>query len=174
MILFRSNPTEYANKYIAPLSKYYKGKQLNYPNDYPLMTKEVVRVVDECVRELRKAAPLSILYPNLALTKAADDHVKDQSKSGKTGHYGRDRSLSKQRIERYGNWQERIAENIAYGGFSARQIIIYLLVDDGVSDRGHRKNFLRPEFKYVGVATGNHPVYNSMCVMDFAVGVTEK
>lgn len=172
--LFRSNPAEYAEKYIAPLAKNYKGKQFYYPNDYPLMTKEGVRAVDECVRELRKAAPVSILYPNPALTKAANDHVNDQSKTGKTGHYGRDRSLSKQRIERYGNWQERIAENIAYGANSARQIIIYLLIDDGVSDRGHRRNFLRPEFKYVGVATGNHPGYNSMCVMNFAAGITEK
>jgi len=172
--LFRSNPADYADKYIAPLAKNYKGKVLYYPNDNPLMTKEGVRAVNECVRELKNAAPLSTLYPNQALTKAADDHVNDQSKTGKTGHYGRDRSLSKQRIERYGNWQERIAENIAYGANSARQIVIYLLVDDGVSDRGHRKNFLRPEFKYVGVATGNHPVYNSMCVMDFAAGITEK
>lgn len=172
--LFRSNPAEYAEKYIAPLSKLYKGKLLYYPNDKPLQTKEGEKALNECVRELKKATSVSILYPNPALTKAADDHVKDQSKTGKTGHYGSDRSLSKQRIERYGIWQERIAENIAYGGNSARQIMIYLLVDDGVSDRGHRKNFLRPEFKFVGVATGSHPVYNNMCVMDFAAGVTDK
>ncbi len=172
--LFRSNPADYAEKYIAPLAKNYKGKLLYYPNDKPILTKEGVQAIYECARELKKATPVSILYPNPALTKAAVDHVKDQSKTGKTGHFGKDRSSSKERIERYGKWNVRIAENIAYGGNTARQIMIYLLVDDGVSDRGHRKNFLHPDFKLVGVATGSHPFYNNMCVMDFAGGMTEK
>ncbi|MBK6284749.1 MAG: CAP domain-containing protein [Draconibacterium sp.] len=166
--LFRSNPADYADKYIAPLAKNYKGKLLYYPNDKPLLTKEGVRAVNECVRELKKVAPLSVVSPSSGLTKAADDHVKDQSKTGKTGHYGSDRSDSRKRMERYGDWKVRIAENIAYGGTSARQVIIYLLIDDGVQDRGHRKNFIQPEFKNVGVSVGFHPEYNTMCVMDFA------
>lgn len=166
--LFRSNPADYAEKYIAPLAKLFKGKLLYYPNDKPLLTKEGARAVNECVRELKRATPLSVVYPSSGLTKAAADHVKDQSKTGKTGHYGSDRSDSKTRMERYGDWKVRIAENIAYGGTSARQVIIYLLIDDGEYERGHRKNFLRPELKTVGVSSGNHPVYNSMVVMDFA------
>jgi uncharacterized protein YkwD len=172
--LFRSNPAKYSDDFIAPLSKKFKGKLLYYPNDKPLLTKEGAKAVNECVNELKKARPLSILYPNQPLSKAAADHAKDQSKSGKTGHYGSDGSTSRKRIERYGNWQVRIAENIAYGGITARQIIIYLLIDDGVYDRGHRKNFLQPDLNLVGVAIGNHPVYNNMCVMDFAGGMTEK
>lgn len=166
--LFRSNPAEYAQKYIAPLANLYKGKLLNYPNDKPLLTKEGVKALNECVHELKKATPLSIVYPNSGLTKAAEDHVTDQSKTGKTGHVGSDHSNSRKRIERYGEWKVKIAENIAYGGISARQIIIYLLVDDGQFDRGHRKNFLQPDFKMVGVAYGKHPEYQNMVVMDFA------
>lgn len=172
--LFRSNPAEYAEKYIAPLGKLYKGKLLYYPNDKPLLTKEGVRALNECVLELKKATPLSIVYPSSGLTKAADDHVKDQSKTGKTGHKGGDRSDLKKRIERYGDWKVRIAENIAYGGTSARQVIIYLLIDDGEYDRGHRKNFLRPEFKTVGISAGYHPVYNTMVVMEFAGSFIDK
>lgn len=172
--LFRANPAEYAAKYIAPLAKSYKGKLLYYPNDRPLQTKEGVKALNECIRELKNATPLSIVYPSYGLTKAAEDHVKDQSKTGKTGHKGSENSDSRERMERYGNWKVRIAENIAYGGISARQVIIYLLIDDGIYDRGHRKNFLRPEFKTVGVATGNHPVYEKMCVMDFAGAFIDK
>ncbi len=172
--LFRSNPAEYADKYIAPLAKNYKGKLLYYPNDKPLLTKEGVRAVNECVRELKKVAPLSVVSPSSGLTRAADDHVKDQSKTGKTGHYGSDRSDSRKRMERYGEWKVRIAENIAYGGTSARQIIIYLLIDDGVQDRGHRKNFIQSDFKTVGISVGYHPEYNTMCVMDFAGSFVDK
>lgn len=172
--LFRSNPAEYAEKYIAPLANRYKGKLLYYPNDKPLQTKEGAKALIECVRELKKAAPLPIVYPSQGLTKAATDHVKDQSKTGRTGHKGSDNSDSKKRIERYGDWKVRIAENIAYGGISARQIVIYLLVDDGQYDRGHRKNLLQPDFKMVGVSYGNHPVYKNMVVMDFAGSFIDK
>ncbi len=172
--LFRSNPAEYADKYIAPLAKLYKGKLLFYPGDKPLQTKEGVKALNECVKDLKKAQPVSIVYPDKGLSEAASDHVKDQSRTGKTGHYGSDWSDSRKRIERYGDWKTRIGENIAYGGISARQIVIYLLIDDGQSDRGHRKNFLRPEFKEVGVAAGNHPLYNNMVVMDFAGSFVEK
>lgn len=172
--LFRSNPSDYTEKYIAPLAKNYKGKLLYYPNDKPLLTKEGVRALNECVRELKKVTPLSIVSPSPGLTKAANDHVKDQSGTGKTGHYGSDRSDSRKRMERYGEWKIRIAENIAYGGTSARQVIIYLLIDDGIQDRGHRKNFIRPEFKTVGVSVGYHPEYNTMCVMDFAGSFVDK
>jgi len=164
----RSNPAKYAEEYIEPLADNYKKQMLYYPGDKPLITKEGVRALHECVRELKKQSPLSILHPSYGLSKAADDHVKDQSRSGKTGHAGGDRSTSRQRIERYGDWNIRIAENIAYGGISARQVVIYLLIDDGVKSRGHRKNFLHPDFKVVGIATGSHPTYGSMTVMDFA------
>lgn len=172
--LFRYNPAEYSKNYIAPLAKKYKGKLLYYPNDKPLKTKEGVRALNDCVRDLKKAEPLPFVFPSKGLTKAADDHVKDQSKTGKTGHYGSDRSNSKKRIERYGEWKVLIGENIAYGGLSARQIIVYLLIDDGIKDRGHRKNFLRPEFETVGVSVGFHPGYETMCVIDFAGSFADK
>lgn len=172
--LFRSNPEKYAKNYIAPLAKNYKGKLLYYPNDLPLKTKEGVRVLNECVRELKRAKPLPIVYPSRGLTLAAKDHVKDQSRTGKTGHYGMDRSNARTRIERYGEWKVRIAENIAYGGITARQIVIYLLIDDGEYKRGHRKNFLMPEFEMVGVAVGSHPGYETMCVMEFAGSFEDK
>ncbi|HKJ79561.1 MAG TPA: CAP domain-containing protein [Prolixibacteraceae bacterium] len=164
----RSNPAKYANDYILPLQNKYKKKYLHYPGDFPLITKEGVKALNECVSELRKQKPLPIIYPVKGLCQAAADHVKDQSRSGKTGHVGRDRSKVRDRIERYGEWETRIAENIAYGGITPQQVVIYLLIDDGIHDRGHRKNFLHPDFKTVGVATGGHPHYVTMCVMDFA------
>ena len=164
----RSNPAKYAEEYIEPLAKSYNKRMLYYPGDKPLITLEGVRALNECVRELKKQSPLPILHPSDGLTKAANDHVKDQSRSGKIGHMGGDRSTTRDRIERYGEWNIRIAENIAYGGISARQIVIYLLIDDGVKSRGHRKNFLHPDYRYVGVAIGEHPYYGNMSVMDFA------
>jgi hypothetical protein len=172
----RTNPKQYAEDYIVPLAKHYNRRLLFYPGDQPLLTKEGVNALNECVRDLKRQHPLSIIYPSEGLTLAARDHVNDQSKTGHTGHEGSDRSNMRNRVERYGKWEKRIAENIAYGGKTAQQIVIYLLIDDGVRDRGHRKNFLNPDFSVVGVATGSHPEYGLMSVMDFAGGfkTTEK
>lgn len=168
----RSNPVKYAEEYIEPLAKNYKKRMLYYPGDKPLLTKEGVGALRECIRVLNKQSPLPILYPSNGLSKAAKDHVKDQSKSGKIGHTGGDRSSVRSRIERYGEWKIRIGENIAYGGISAQQIVVYLLIDDGIKSRGHRKTFLHPDYRYVGVAKGNHPYYEKMSVMDFAGSFT--
>lgn len=170
----RSDPAGYAEKYIAPLAKSYNGKILHYPGDNPLKTTEGVSALNECVRELKRTQPLPLIYPSAGLSKAASDHVKDQSRTGATGHVGGDRSSMKNRVERYGTWNIRIGENIAYGGKYAQQVIIYLLIDDGVKGRGHRLNMLNPDFKTTGVASGKHPVYGSMFVMDFAGAFTEK
>ena len=164
----RSNPAQYAEDFLVPLQNLYKRNYFYYPGDLPLQTNEGVSALNECIKVLKKQSQLPLIYPNNGLTKAARDHVRDQSKTGRTGHTGGDRSRMKDRIERYGDWRIRISENIAYGGKTARQIVIYLLIDDGVRDRGHRKNLLHSDFKKVGVATGSHPYYLKMCVMDFA------
>jgi uncharacterized protein YkwD len=169
--LFRSDPAQYAEKYIAPLAKNYNKKIITYPGDLPIKTVEGVSALNECVRELKRMKPLPLVYPNKELTQAAEDHCRDQSKSGHTGHTGSDRSNLRIRIERHGDWEKQIAENIAYGNTSARQTIIFLLIDDNVRTRGHRKTFLNPNLKMVGVACGSHPEYKTMCVMDFAVGM---
>lgn len=166
--LLRADPARYAERHIAPLARHYNRKMLYYPGDKPLLTKEGVSALHECVRVLKQHRPLPLLIPDKGLSMAAREHVKDQSKTGKTGHNGSDNSTMRNRIERYGSWKIRIGENIAYGGINARQIVIYLLIDDGISHRGHRKNFLNPEFRKAGIATGNHPEYGIMSVMDFA------
>lgn len=172
--LFRSDPAKYSEQYIAPLAKYYDGKILHYPGDKSIRTVEGVRALNECVRELKKMSFKPILNPDKNLSQSARDLQLDQQKSGRTGHKGSDRSDLNQRIERYGQWQTRIGENIAYGNTSARQTIIFLLIDDGIRDRGHRATLLNPDFKLVGVACGKHPVYETMCVLDFAGGMIEK
>ena len=60
------------------------------------------------------------------------------------------------------------ARTLPYGAHTAEQIVYNLVVDDGVRDRGHRRNIMQTMFNQAGVSVGSHPVYGTMCVIDFA------
>ncbi|NTU52642.1 MAG: CAP domain-containing protein [Chlorobiaceae bacterium] len=164
----RTDPAGYARKYLIPRTAYYRGNSYTVPGKITIIANEGVSALDECIRELLNSTPASSLSPSKGLTLAARDQVNDQASTGKTGHAGSDGSSVQTRIERYGQWELSAAENISYGPVEASEIVISLLIDDGVPSRGHRKNLLNGIYNVVGVKTGTHPVYGAMCVMDFA------
>lgn len=164
----RTNPPEYAKRYLAPLRAYYHRQLLQFPGEVAILTKEGVSALEECVQAMQVQRPLFPLSPSKGLTLATRDHVKDQSETRTTGHTGTDGSTMKTRMERYGKWGEAAGEAIDYGNQDPRRIVMSLLIDDGVASRGHRKILLEGSFKVVGLATGTHGNFNHMCVMDFA------
>ena len=170
----RSNPSKFAEEYLDDLVDAYDGKLLVVPGEVPIQTFEGKKALLECIRVMKKTDPLPLLYPSKGLSRAAALLVKDQQKTGQVGHFGSNGSNPQQRIEQYGNWLEKFAENITYGNNSPRRVVISLLVDDGVPDRGHRKNLLDKTFKTVGLATGDHPKYKQMCVMEMAGGFEDQ
>jgi uncharacterized protein YkwD len=122
----------------------------------------------EAIQYLNKQKPLPPLAPCPSLVLSAKTHVTDQSVTGNTGHIGADRSNPRQRMSRYGRVVGYGGENIAYGYGGARTIVARLIIDEGVNDRGHRKNFFSPYFHLAGVAIGKHLRFRTMCVIDFA------
>lgn len=163
----RSNPQRYAEQYLEPLHSAYNGKIYSYPNQEPIRTKEGMAALTECMAILQKTAPCPILKPAEGLIKSGRLLVTDQQ-SGGIGHITRKGLTPQKRMEIFGEWDIASAEDLAYGSFEARQIVIALLIDDGVPERSHRKNILNPEFHFAGVAFGNHPNYKTICVIDYA------
>lgn len=126
------------------------------------------RAVQEAIRFLEKARPLLPLTRSEGLNASALSHVLDQGATGARGHSGSDGSTPWKRMARFGRWSGHAAENIAYGRCEAREIVVALIVDDGVRDRGHRLNIFGSDFRVVGIACGPHAGYGTMCVIDFA------
>jgi uncharacterized protein YkwD len=165
----RTNPARYAELYIKPIARLFRGDLLAYPGETAIRTNEGVRAVEECVRALASAQPVGPLAPRPGLSRAAADHARDQGPRGAVGHDGSDGSDPGARIRRYETARPAAwGENIGYGYGDARRIVISLLVDDGVANRGHRENIMNGRFDSIGVAVGPHKGYRSMCVMDFA------
>ena len=71
-------------------------------------------------------------------------------------------------MDRYGTWNRWAAENTSYGFDSAMDIVMQLLVDDGVSSRGHRKNLFSEYGTVTGVASGYHAKFAHMSCITYA------
>ncbi len=172
MNLARSEPGRYA-QFLEERRQYYRGRRFERPGQVAIITNEGVSAVDEAIDFLRRAKPVGALRPSKGMSTAAKDHVRDQGPSGGTGHRGNDGSQMSDRVKHYGRWTGKIGENISYGRSDARDVVIQLIVDDGIRTRGHRRNMFDPEFRVVGVACGEHVAYRAMCVMTFATGYLE-
>jgi len=166
MNLARQNPALYAG-YVDELRAHFNGKMF-VRGRTRLITKEGLAAIDEAVRFLRSVQPLQPLTLSPGMCRGAADHCADQA-GGATGH-----GNPSGRMNRYGRWSVLWGENISYGKTSARDIVLTLIVDDGLPGRKHRKNIFNPTFNYAGAASGSHARYGTVCTTDFAGGYAER
>ena len=167
MNLARQNPALYAT-YLEDLRAHFNGTFLVLPGRTRIYTKEGLGAVDEAIRFLKAASPQQSLVLSPGMCKSAADHCAEQA-GGAIGH-GNPAS----RLKRYGSWSASWGENISYGKNTAREVVMALIIDDGLPARKHRKNIFNPNFNYAGAAFGPHARYRSVCSIDFAGHYAER
>jgi hypothetical protein len=132
-----------------------------------LMSSEGRPAVEEAIRFLREQPAVEALTLSNGAAQAAKAHAQDQS-DGTVGHTGSDGSQPHERMERFGVENAGSGENIAYGPTTAQKVMLNLIVDDNVADRGHRTNIFSPDWTMAGAGCGSHAVYGSVCVIEYA------
>jgi uncharacterized protein YkwD len=170
----RMFPKAYA-KYLRALGTHFQGTLWRLRDHVPIRTNEGRAAVVEAAEFLERVQPIpgEVAFSE-GLHAAAWEHVKDQGPSGQTGHAGVAGSTVGERIRRWGEPGSLIGEVINYGPETARMTVIMLVIDDGVPDRGHRKNLFNPDFRTAGAAIGPHKGYGAMTVVDMADSFTAR
>jgi uncharacterized protein YkwD len=168
----RQNPAQYAG-YIAEMRNRFQGNLMVRPGLPPLKTKEGTRALDEAIRFLQTASPRPALIFSPGMSRAAADHCAEQAGGGMS-HRGRGGSSTGDRINRYGTWSGTWGENLSCGRATAREIVMALIIDDGLRSRKHRANIFSTNFNYAGAAVGSHATYRTICSIEFAGGYAER
>ncbi len=112
--------------------------------------------------DLLEVVDLPVLIPEIDLFNVARDHAIRSGKSGYAGHRGFQKRY-KGVMERY----MAVGENCDYGNHSPIQIVMRMLIDEGVEDLGHRENMFDDKYNAIGVSIKPHKVYDYNCVMSF-------
>ena len=157
----RSDPSSFIPLLQERLTYYEGGKTdkkvLRLPGKPPIRSNEGPAAVLEAIEFLKKQQPVQTLRWSPEMAMAARDHTVDTGGKGlMTGHEGSDGSDTSDRLERYGHWTGGIAENISYGKEFGINVVLQLLVDDGVPSRAHRRNLFDEDSTVTGIHSGPH------------------
>ena len=166
--LARTQPAKYAEK-LREYRSHFRGKVVYEPSKpMGILTTEGVAAVDEAIAFLERQTPLAPFNASELLTQAAQDHVSEQGSAGTLGHYSRDGSSPGTRVERRGGGRY-VGETLFYGPvFSAQDVVMGLIIDDAVPDRGHRQLIFTPDMLFAGSACGRHARLKVMCATTYS------
>lgn len=165
--VLRQNPSAYVED-LSRFRRYYQGNIIAVPGaPVRYLTQEGTTPIDEAIAYLRQQVRRDQLTSAESLASAAADHCADQAVSGAVGHIGPSGTNAGDRVVRRGGGIY-VAEVITYGANSPTDVVRQLLIDDGVPDRSHRQLLFAYQMRFAGISCGKHPLYRTMCVVDFA------
>ncbi len=150
----RTDPQDFIKTYLTPYLK-----ENNLTNN---------RYAKSLVSDLKKTKKMGSLKMSVPLSEVAKMHALDMGRLGEVGHSSSDGTSFAERVRNKAKAGGMIAENCDYGHETALDIVMALLIDDGIESLGHRKNILEPKFQWVGIAIEDHKTYRVNTVMDFA------
>ena len=163
----RADPRSFIPHCQEYLSRF-EGDLLKQPGKTTLRTKEGASAVQEAIEHLNKQQPVRTLRFNEELAKAARDHVVDTGPKGLVQHESSDGTSVKERLKRYGKIVTCYGENLSFHCETALEVIMQMLIDDGVPNRGHRENLFNDDFRVCGIFTGDHKDFDTVTVVDYA------
>jgi uncharacterized protein YkwD len=161
----RSDP-QIAVKDLEHIQSYYKGKFYCHPSLSVIVeTREGLDALNEAIAHLKVQTAVPKLNWNIELAEVSrvlTDHIGE---NGLVSHGDGVHSLDS-RLENIKKPNTRLAENLIFGHSDPKEIVLHMLIDDGVKNRKNRSNLLDGAFNEVGVAFREHKDHRTCCVID--------
>ena len=108
------------------------------------------------------------------LNSAALDLVKDIGTRGVVSHQDQYGQYVSERIEKYCEWDYSASEVIEVSSKNPQDILISLIVDDGLKNRPDRMTLFNPAYNFVGISCGMHSEYEIVTVIVFTGNIRQK
>lgn len=169
----RVNPKLFSERLQSEFKNYKSNNVRHRPGTIPMQTREGLRAVEEAYEELLYCEPLPLFEWSEGLSSAAVSHCNDTGPLGIVGHIGSRETSLQQRIEKHGSFKGTVIEALDYGSLTAFEVVISLLVDDGLITRPHRKTLLNPNYTRIGIGSGPHSEFKIMSCIIFSEQYTE-
>ena len=166
----RTNPFSYISK-LKDLIPYFKDKIYHHPLEDAITTYEGTEAIEEATQYLKSLKPMRSLKYSEEISKACRDHITDIGSKGLTGHIGSDGSNITDRLEKYCEWDGIVAENLDFGFKEASNIVMNMIMDDGVKERCQRGIIFSNEFNYIGIGVGPHKIFGIGVVVGYAKNI---
>lgn len=165
--LLRTDPASYL-KILQEMRASLKGKTVKLPNGTLWTMNEGAPALDSAIKTLEKQEKLKALELSDGLSQASRVQLKDLQEDITLGHMGRDGSDVNARLSKIGLAGKNTSENLAIYSTNAREIVLSLVIDDGLITRIHRANLLSDKFEKVGAAYGTGKKNVGICVIVMA------
>ena len=131
-----------------------------------IQTNEGDVAVKDAIDFLEKVTPLKALDSDESLNSIAKDSVNNIGLCKDFDEIEKKNDLDSL-IEKYGSINGAFAQSVEFGTTVPEMIVANLLIDDGDSDRGNRKNIFKEEFKIIGANYAVHKEFRTSTVILF-------
>jgi uncharacterized protein YkwD len=159
----RANPKEY----IPILKKYLDSVDDNNFVSFSCGKKyklyEGPQVINEAITYIQNLPPKKTLTFDASISKAAQNWADTLCKDTNQIKLN---SLS-ERLDRFLEWDFSCAENVDFDSSHPRDVLVNLLIDDGIPSRCHRENLFREDMNYIGIGLSNHPQLGKCVVINY-------
>ena len=134
----RQYPQQFSNTVLMPFLKQFPEAKSSYTRSL--------------ISQLSDLSSMPPLAPSKNLNAVAGSHAKDLGTNNlDISHTSSKGESFKKRLNKFGYF-ECASENVYEGKKDGLQAVLFLLIDAGVQNLGHRKNILDPNMKYIGVS----------------------
>ena len=171
----RKNPKSYIPLIEAEMKLLKKNNILKkLDSNLQIQTIEGKDAYLDAIKFLQLQQPVPPLKEETRLSSAAMDLVKDIGKRGIVSHQDQNGQYVSERIEKYCEWDYSAGEVIEVSSKNPQDILISLLVDDGLKNRPDRKTLFNQKYNFVGIGTGPHLEYEIVTVIVFTGNIRQK